>query len=820
MGTGVIAMAIYVSGAASSPVVLFYVWIAAYSAWFLPRAYTGIHVTWIGVSFLVVILVHHAAAHDGGWHLSASDVSRWLLLVGTVVATAFMVQTFRNTFLDHEQRFELAFERSATPMLLASLDRRLLRVNNAFCALVGRTPDELIGISFGEVIHDSVREPADTSSRASRGASGFPNAFETRLRTGDGSSIWVHVASSLVTDRRGQPVHHFAQLLDVTARREAEHKLRTRASRQAAIADISQAALKGADAIELSDQVVAVAAEHLGAELTAILEKNGSEDFHVVARREASADGWTSARDGVIAAGPGSLAALTLTSGEPTVVENWESETRCRRGTLEDGLPLRSALSVPVGGRKNPYGVLMAESSRSHAFTHDDQTFLRALANMLAEAIDERRAQEQIAHHALHDALTGLPNRVLFADLLRHALARARRDGGHLAVLLLDIDHFKLVNDSLGHGVGDRLLCEFAERLESTLRTQDTLARFSADEFVILCDDLDNERSAIRVADRVLAVFEPLFELDGEEIAISATAGIAIAGPEHTSEALIRDAEAAMHRAKERSRGRYELFDREMHARNVGRLRTENALRRAHDSRELYLAYQPLVTLATGETESYEALLRWEHPQWGQVSPVEFIPIAEESGLIIPIGRRVIADACAQLARWQADDELQPKPVAVNVSSRQLYDDALAYYIRQTLEETLLDPSLLTLELTETSVVTDTRHAQQVLHELKEIGVRLALDDFGTGYASLSYLSQFPFDVVKLDRTLIRGIGKSRKDDIIIASSIEMGHALGLTVVAEGIETADQALAVASLGCDLAQGYFYAVPAAAPSRAA
>ena len=353
-----------------------------------------------------------------------------------------------------------------------------------------------------------------------------------------------------------------------------------------------------------------------------------------------------------------------------------------------------------------------------------------------------------------------------------------------------------MVNDSLGHDLGDDLLRVLTSRLEAVLRTQDTLARFSADEFLILCDDIENERAAVRVTDRILAAVQPPFQLGEEEISITATAGIAIATPEHSAEALIRDSEAAMHRAKEGARGRYELFDSEMHERNIGRLRIESALRRAHKAGDLYLAYQPLVSLATGEIESFEALLRWEHPDWGPISPVEFIPIA---------------DTCDQLAGWQTQHR-KARSVAVNVSSRQLYDDVLPRFIRDTLARDDVPADLLTLELTESTLVGDNHHAQEVLHELKEIGVRLALDDFGTGFASLSYLSSFPFDIVKLDRTLIKGIGQSRKDDIIIASTIEMGHALGLTVVAEGIETREQAAHVKKLGCDLAQGFYFAMP--------
>ena len=421
-----------------------------------------------------------------------------------------------------------------------------------------------------------------------------------------------------------------------------------------------------------------------------------------------------------------------------------------------------------------------------------------------------KAAETQLAHQALHDALTGLPNRVLFLDRLKHALAGGRRQGaGALAVFFLDVDRFKYVNDSLGHDVGDAVLMEVAARLAGTLRPSDTVARFGGDEFTVLCEDVASDEEAEAIAQRIVDVFADPFLLAGGEVFLSTSVGLVVAdgGAGDPPEDLIRDADAAMYRAKERGKARWERYSAEMRAHAVARLETESALRRAVERGELRVHYQPAVDVARGDVVGFEALVRWQHPQRGLLEPRAFVPLAEETGLIVGIGAWVLREACATAASW--DDGAT---VAVNLSARQLAQPDVLEVVADALRATGLAPERLCLELTESAVLE--AGAAETLHRLKGLGVRLALDDFGTGWSSLAHLRAFPIDVLKLDRSFVSGLGREPMDAAIAAAVIALGHALGVRCVAEGVETADQLAVLERLGCDIGQGYLFAAPAA------
>jgi diguanylate cyclase (GGDEF)-like protein/PAS domain S-box-containing protein len=425
-----------------------------------------------------------------------------------------------------------------------------------------------------------------------------------------------------------------------------------------------------------------------------------------------------------------------------------------------------------------------------------------------ARDVSERKAFEaELAHQAFHDTLTGLANRPMFIEHTRQALARGRREGSTQAILFLDLDDFKEINDSLGHGVGDEVLVAVARRLDGAVRSVDTAARLGGDEFAILLQDASSQRAA-DAAQRVLDLFTEPLRIAGRELAPHTSVGVAVAvaGDPRTAEELIRDADAAMYTAKRDGKGGYRLFEPAMHADVLARLELRSDLERAIDAGELELHYQPVVRLEDASISGFEALLRWRHPERGMVSPVEFIPIAEETGLIVPIGRWVLHEAARHARRLEAACP-GPLRMNVNLSAKQLQYSGIVDDVREALETTGLDPAGLVLELTESVLLEDGEVAVERLHALKGLGVRLALDDFGTGFSSLSYLSRLPVDILKLDRSFLRDGAPA-----LTAGIVGLGAALQLAVVAEGIETEDQWYALQALGCDYGQGYFFARP--------
>ena len=426
-----------------------------------------------------------------------------------------------------------------------------------------------------------------------------------------------------------------------------------------------------------------------------------------------------------------------------------------------------------------------------------------------------KRSQEQIRYQAYHDALTGLPNRNLFKDRLGQALHHAERRGSKVAVLFVDLDNFKLINDSLGHDVGDRVLRDIAGRLRRCVRDEDTVARIGGDEFIMVLEEIDGELGADRVARRVLDNFSRPFSVGGHEFQLGASIGVTVFPDDGQDvETLIKNADMAMYRAKERGKNNYQMFTPAMQAKTNLRMEMERALRQALEREEFVVHYQAKVETASGRIVGMEALARWQSPGQGLVMPGQFIPVAEESGLITAIGKVILRQACRQASRWQTMTGRDLR-LAVNVSAKQLYQPEFVETVEAILRETGLAPGLLELEVTESVVMHQDTAANRALLELAALGVSLAIDDFGTGYSSLYYLKHFPIDTLKIDRGFVRELIHDANDAAIVGAIVSLGHSLGLTVVAEGVENAQQLAHLRALGCDLCQGYYFSKPAPA-----
>jgi diguanylate cyclase (GGDEF)-like protein/PAS domain S-box-containing protein len=427
---------------------------------------------------------------------------------------------------------------------------------------------------------------------------------------------------------------------------------------------------------------------------------------------------------------------------------------------------------------------------------------------------DRKTMEAQLVHGTLHDALTGLPNRSLLEDRLALAVRALARREQPLGLLFLDVDHFKIVNDSLGHDAGDALLVSVAERIAATVRPGDTVARFGGDEFVVVCEELASAGEALGLAQRIQdAVSAPLV-VSGTELVVSVSTGIALTtDPETLPGSLLRDADSAMYNAKRSGRARSVVFADEMREQVIGRFETETQLRRALAEGQLRVHYQPILALAgsaPGSVGAVEALVRWEHPTRGLVLPAEFVTIAEDTGLIVPLGEWVLEEACRQVVAW--DVQGTRLSVSVNVSGVQITQPDVVSRVAAVLERTGVDPSRVALEMTESVLMRDAEETLSVLRALKDLGVRLHVDDFGTGYSSLSYLKRFPVDAVKVDRSFVDGLANDPEDIAIVEAIISLAHTLGIEVIAEGVESLPQLQALQAMGCESAQGYLFSRP--------
>ena len=432
----------------------------------------------------------------------------------------------------------------------------------------------------------------------------------------------------------------------------------------------------------------------------------------------------------------------------------------------------------------------------------------------ITDITERKRAEEQLQHQAFHDLLAGLPNRYLLLDRLGQALKRTKRTKGRkVAILFMDLDNFKAINDSLGHEVGDKLLLAVTQRLRGCLRPEDTLARFGGDEFAVLLEQVDGPEDAIRVAERITEELRGPLVLDGRELFVRISIGVAIGESRiKSAEDLIRDADTAMYRAKESATG-YMVFNPQMYLQAISHLELESDARRAIEAEEFALHFQPIVDLRSGEVSRVEALVRWNHPERGLLNPTDFLAVVEESGLIIPMGERVREEACRQAKEWQEEHpDIAPLVMSVNLSARQLRRTDLASTVREVLRRTGFKAEYLSLDITETVYIDVLEGNTGAVGELRRLGLGISIDDFGVGYSSLAYLKRLPADVLKIDKSFVKGLGENVEDTAIVGMVIELAHTLGMAVIAKGVESEGQTAQLMEMGCDMAQGFYIAEP--------
>ncbi len=669
---------------------------------------------------------------------------------------------------ESESLFRSIAEASPIGIYRQDIDDGCIFVNERWEEITGLTADDAMGDGWKAMLHpdDLALLGIDADEGGSYGIPPLPVSSTTRIVRPGGETRWVQMQSTPVLDGDGALVGAVGTLDDIT---EA-----LRVQRESA---------RLLEIFDLTEDIVTIAGldgksvylNRAGREFWGLGPDDPLDQLDLLEHSPA----WVKHR------------ILTEIGAELLEVGRWSGELALTR---PDGTVV--PVSAQLLGHRNQQG--------------DIDRFSTVLRD-----ISERKAfEDRLEHQATHDPLTSLPNRTLLLDRLEVALARGRRHQSGIAVLFLDIDHFKVINDSLGHRLGDHLLIELSRRLRAALRPGDTVARFGGDEFVVLCEDLADEDGAIGVAERISEAATGTLEVDGSDVYVGVSMGIAYTTRcDEDAETLLRDADAAMYRAKDRGRGRFEFFDQEMRAHVIERLDIETSLRRALERRELRVFYQPKISLETGRIIGVEALIRWEHPERGMLAPGAFIGVAEETGLIVPIGLWVLEQSCRQVVRWQAErPEMGPLNIAVNLSGRQLAHPDLVADIREVLATSGIDPKQVELEVTESVLMDDVEASAVTLTELRDLSVRLSVDDFGTGYSSLSYLRRFPVDKLKVDRSFVSGLGEDDSDSAIVAAVINLAHTLGLEAVAEGVETPEQLQALRDLGCDQAQGFYMARP--------
>jgi len=716
----------------------------------------------------------------GGWVAWVATVALGLVPALAVMAWKVvreqrrrLVDTGRavNELREARDRFQAAFDNAPIGMVLADMTGRFVEVNSTFCDMLGRSEGELVGSTSEALTHpEDVAKSAEIVSRASSGAL-TSSHFEKRYLHANGSDVWVKGNVSVPRVTGDTPSFIVAQLEDVTQRRSAELALtHERAFLEAVLED-------------LDTGVVACDADG-----TLTLFNQASREMHNLPEERIPADKWAEYHD-----------LYRIDGVTPLPVE----EIPLFRALQGEKVQNAQIVIAPRGGEPRTLVV----NGRS---LQDGEGSLLGAVVAMHDVTDRRKAEAALLRQALHDPLTDLPNRLLLRDRLEHALLSRARHPAPMGLLMLDLDGFKTVNDSLGHEAGDQVLITIADRLRPSLRPGDTIARLGGDEFAVLLENTTRDQT-LAIAARILALVRAPVPARGRAITVDASIGIVVSEAEDSAEEMLRNADLAMYVAKSRGNGNMQVFEPSMHEAVCEQLTLEAELRDAIAGHQFILQYQPVVSLITGRLRGFEALVRWNHPERGFTSPGSFIPAAEATGLIVPLGEWVLRTACRQARRWQDDHpEAGDLAMHINMSVRQLECHSIVDVIDAALADAGLRPEQVVLEITE-SVVMHRGEALAILNRLHEKGIRFAIDDFGTGYSSLGRLHSLPIDQVKIDKSFVDATAEG-KPAPMVAATIAMAHSLGLETVAEGVESIEQLPFLRLHGCDEVQGYFFGRP--------
>jgi diguanylate cyclase (GGDEF)-like protein/PAS domain S-box-containing protein len=717
----------------------------------------------------------------------------------------------REVLAESEARFRALVQNATDIIAVIEYGGAIKYSSPAIVDIIGCPPEDVLGTNAYDLVHPDDLGLLDQALDVLLADPSLPVRIELRVRNVDGTYRWIDATCTNQLDEPsvGGIVGNF-RYVDDRKRAEAFAAGETRALEMllsgGPLPQTLRALLRGIDAFVGNACSAIRLVDEAGTAFRTMAAPDVADEFWQAVDREL-AQPWEGPSEPVRM---GTVDVHDLRRVGPVPV---------REAAARNGLRALWSVAVMRPDTTRLIGVLDVYLPDDRVPTESERAVLERARDLVALTVDRAAQTRQLGRLALHDTLTGLPNRALVLDRLQHALARLGDRESLLAVLFIDLDRFKIVNDGLGHDTGDELLVEVARRLTAAVRRQDTVARLGGDEFVVVCEELADEQVAEELAGRVADALSAPFVLSRAEVSVTASVGVATTRrPSDQPVSLLRDADAAMYRAKGRGGARWEMFDEAMHTQAVTKLLTERALRNALKHDELRLVFQTQFELVGDRAVCDEALLRWLHPTRGLVPPPEFLPVAEETGLIMPIGTWVLGQACAHARRAnRATGAAGPSSdVSVNLSVRNLLRPDYADTVAACLEEHGLDPSRLCLEISEIVLLDDLEATSGALRALKDLGVRLAIDDFGTGGSSLTYLRRFPFDELKIDASFVAGLGTSAADDAIVAATIDMAHALGMVVAAEGVETELQLGRLRALGCDRAQGFLLSTPAVEP----